>query len=448
MTKIFISYRRQDTLPIAGRIYDRLSSKFGAERVFMDIDSIPFGVDFHGWLDGEVSKASIVLALIGAGWIDARDETGERRLDNPDDFVRIEIESALRRDIPLVPVLIGGAQMPKAGELPDTLRSLARRNAAFVDMARDFHMHMDRLIAGLEWHLNGQPSTTAGSRPDSPVQSTTSQERGKAQLITPGSGESFRDAPFAPEMVVVPAGEFRMGSTQSEIDALVKESNSDWYRKEGPQHKVIISKPFAIGVCPVTFAEWDAAQADNDWQRITGIEPRKPKDFGWDRGDRPVIDVSWDDAQAYVKWLSEKTGKDYCLPTEAQWEYACRAGTATPFWWGSSINTNQANYNGNPPLSGGKKGEYRNKTLPVKSFQPNPWGLYQVHGNVWEWCADDLRPYSVDTVTDPVGHGSNRALRGGSWGNIARDVRAASRLAGARGGRFSYVGFRCARVRK
>ncbi|MEJ2116805.1 MAG: toll/interleukin-1 receptor domain-containing protein, partial [Alphaproteobacteria bacterium] len=151
MTKIFISYRRQDTLPIAGRIYDRLSGKFGAERVFMDIDSIPYGVDFQGWLDGEVSKASIVLALIGAGWIDARDEMGRRRLDNPDDFVRIEIESALRRDIPLIPVLIGGAPMPKAGELPETLRPLARRHAAFVDMARDFHMHMDRLINGLEW---------------------------------------------------------------------------------------------------------------------------------------------------------------------------------------------------------------------------------------------------------------------------------------------------------
>jgi formylglycine-generating enzyme required for sulfatase activity len=161
-----------------------------------------------------------------------------------------------------------------------------------------------------------------------------------------------------------------------------------------------------------------------------------------------VINVNWIDAQAYVKWLSEKTGNDYRLPTEAQWEYVCRAGTTTPFWWGSSINTDQANYRGDYPYSDGKKGEYRIKTLPVKSFQPNPWGLYQVHGNVWEWCVDDLRPYSVDTVTDPVGSldGPVRAQRGGSWDYDARRLRAAYRDADVRGNRSDDTGFRCARV--
>jgi formylglycine-generating enzyme required for sulfatase activity len=231
-------------------------------------------------------------------------------------------------------------------------------------------------------------------------------------------------------MVVVPAGEFIMGSPSDELHR-----DND----EGPQHKVIISQPFAVGRYAVTFDEWDAAQADKDWQRITGIEPRKPDDKGWGRGDRPVINVSWDDAQAYVKWLSEKTGEDYRLPTEAQWEYACRAGTATPYWWGDTISKSQVNYNWN-----------NGKTVPVKSFQPNPWGLYQVHGNVWEWCADDWRPYSVDTVTDPVGplDSTERALRGGSWYVNARDMRAASRFAFRREGRSDVIGFRCARVRK
>ena len=115
-----------------------------------------------------------------------------------------------------------------------------------------------------------------------------------------------------------------------------------------------------------------------------------PSDQGWGRGDRPVINVSvnWDDAEAYLKWLHCKTGKDYRLPSEAEWEYAARAGTTTPFWWGATITPDQANYDGNYPYAGGAKGQYRQKTLPVKSFDPNPWGLYQVHGNVWEWVQD------------------------------------------------------------
>ena len=198
----------------------------------------------------------------------------------------------------------------------------------------------------------------------------------------PGAGKAewFKDAEFAPEMVVVPAGSFLMGSPPDE-----PERSDD----EGPQHKVTIAKPFAIGRFALTFAEWDAVQQDTDWQGITGRAARQPKDYGPGRGDRPVVDVDWGDAKAYVKWLSRKVGKDYRLPSEAEWEYACRAGTTTPFWWGSSITPEQANYDGNYTYAGGgKKGEYRQKTLPVKSFQPNPWGLYQVHGNVWEWVED------------------------------------------------------------
>jgi hypothetical protein len=155
MTRIFISYRRQDTRQIAGRVFDRLEAHFGRDHVFMDIDSIPFGVDFHDYLDEQVARAETVLALIGPGWADARDEAGKRRLDNPDDFVRIEIEAALRRGIPLGAVLIDGAPMPRPEQLPEDMRALCRRNAAPVDSGRDFHVHMSRLIADLERHLSG-----------------------------------------------------------------------------------------------------------------------------------------------------------------------------------------------------------------------------------------------------------------------------------------------------
>jgi hypothetical protein len=181
MTRIFISYRRQDTRQIAGRIFDRLEAHFGRDHVFMDIDSIPFGVDFHKYLDQQVARADAVLALIGQGWADARDEAGNRRLDDPDDFVRIEIEAALKRGIPLGAVLIDGAPMPRPEQLPEDMRALCRRNAAPVDSGRDFHVHMNRLIADLERHLSGavvEPVADAVPSPDG--QRTTAQAEAEA----------------------------------------------------------------------------------------------------------------------------------------------------------------------------------------------------------------------------------------------------------------------------
>jgi formylglycine-generating enzyme required for sulfatase activity len=133
-----------------------------------------------------------------------------------------------------------------------------------------------------------------------------------------------------------------------------------------------------------------------------------------------------------VKWLSAKTGKDYRLLSEAEWEYVCRAGTDTPFWWGSAITPEQANYDGNSVYKGGgKKGEYREKTMPVRSFDPNPWGLYQVHGNVWEWCEDcwhgnyNGAPDDGSAWTD--GQSSSRVVRGGSWFSNPNGLRSAYR---------------------
>jgi cytochrome b pre-mRNA-processing protein 3 len=165
MTKIFLSYRRQDTKAIAGRIFDRLEAKFGRDAVFMDVDSIPPGVDFHEWLNGEVAQASIVVALIGPDWANARDNSGNRRLDNPNDFVRIELEAALLRKIPIVPLLIDGAPFPRLDEFPNSLKPLTRRNAAILDAGRDFNVHMARLIEALELHLSGAWTPTKAALP-------------------------------------------------------------------------------------------------------------------------------------------------------------------------------------------------------------------------------------------------------------------------------------------
>jgi formylglycine-generating enzyme required for sulfatase activity len=252
-------------------------------------------------------------------------------------------------------------------------------------------------------------------------------------------GTVFHDCPDCPEMVVVPAGSFMMGSNPAEITALEKQYPkklylSDYYRREGPQHKVTIARPFAIGRYEVTFAEWDACVA-------AGGCKHNPSDQGWGRGKLPVVDVSWDNiTNEYLPWLSRKTGKTYRLPSEAEWEYAARAGTTTPFWWGSSISTSQANYDGRGTYGRGPRGEYRQKTVPVDSFAPNPWGLFNVHGNVMEWVQDCLS--NVDYRGAPTDGSAwttagakpgttlecvQRGLRGGFWGGEPRGLRSASR---------------------
>jgi formylglycine-generating enzyme required for sulfatase activity len=255
------------------------------------------------------------------------------------------------------------------------------------------------------------------------------------------SGTVFRDvdAPWCPEMVVVPAGTFMMGFPGT---------RRWWQLLDGdarPQHEVTIAAPFALGRYTATFAEYD------HFCEATGRE--KPEDAGWGRGRRPVINVSWEDAQAYCGWLSEQTGQPYRLPSEAEWEYACRAGTATPFWTGATISTEQANYDGNSTYGAGKKGAYRKRTVPVdeSGFLANAFGLSHMHGNVWEWCADVWHASYEGAPGDGSawlqgGDSSRRVLRGGSWYNDPRSLRSALRLRLAPEFRSSFPGFRVARA--
>jgi len=276
--------------------------------------------------------------------------------------------------------------------------------------------------------------------------------------ITPGSGESFRDAEFAPEMVVVPAGRFLMGSPPHE------EGRYDY---ESPQHEVMIPKPFAVGQFQVTFYEWDAFEKDfgilDRNEKTAGLPIKKtylvekhysPADQGWGRENRPVINVSWGDAQAFASWLSEKTGKCYRLLSEAEWEYAARAGTTGPFSFDGPITTDKANYDGKYTHAGSPRGKWRRRTIPVDSFQSNSWGLYQVHGNVWEWVEDCWnagyaeKPDSLKAsgAAWTTGDCDSHVLRGGSWENIPRWLRSASRSKRNLVSRGNDVGFRLART--
>lgn len=170
MPKVFISYRRDDAAWQAHTIYERLASRLGPESVFFDVDAIPLGVNFRSYLHDQVHQCVLLLAVIGEGWLDAQDDGGQRRLDNPDDFVRIEIEAALARNIPVVPVLVNRAMMPKADRLPPTLRALVHWQAAEVRPGRDLAHHLERLVSGVERAL--QEAARPAAPPPSIVNSS------------------------------------------------------------------------------------------------------------------------------------------------------------------------------------------------------------------------------------------------------------------------------------
>jgi uncharacterized protein (TIGR02996 family) len=236
------------------------------------------------------------------------------------------------------------------------------------------------------------------------------------------------------ELALVPAGRFLMGSPEIERD---RSTN------EGPQHLVEITRPFFLGVCPVSQREYHA---------VAGSNPSHfPHSFRPDR-DYPVEDVTWHEAVAFCQGLSavpeeRQAGLVYRLPTEAEWEYACRAGTTTPFFFGSQASSDEINFDGNYPYNGALKGPYRERPTALRTVGPvNPLGLWDLHGNVWEFCADwyHERWYERSPSKDPVGpsEGSYRIGRGGSWYTYGRCCRSAYRANFAVDKRYSYVGFR------
>ncbi|QOL49157.1 SUMF1/EgtB/PvdO family nonheme iron enzyme [Massilia litorea] len=234
-----------------------------------------------------------------------------------------------------------------------------------------------------------------------------------------------------PELVVLRAGRFQMGSPEHERRiAMACGAQKNWLARETPQHWVGIARPFAIGRYPVTVGEWRAFVEATGWQPDGEVDWAAP---GFAQTDaHPVVGVTWGDAQRYLAWLSERTGRRYRLPSEAEWEYACRAGTRTAFSFGDAIDTSLANYDGNFTWNGGARGEYRRGTTPVTLFAPNPWGLHDMHGNVWEWVQDVMHDSYEGAPLDGSawetgGERARRILRGGSWLYNPRYLRSALR---------------------
>ena len=281
----------------------------------------------------------------------------------------------------------------------------------------------------------------------------SAQVQGQHLKAAAGENKKFKDCAQCPEMVVVPAGSFMMGSPQDEA----KRAN-----EHEDQVRVSITQPFAVGVFAVTRGEFAAfasatkhkpdggcyVRIGSEWKELQDRSWRSP---GFAQDDRhPVTCVNWHDAKAYVSWLTSKTGKTYRLLSEAEREYITRAGANTPFWIGSSVSPDQANYKGNETYALGKKGKWRQKTVRVDSFRPNPWGLYNVHGNVWDWTEDCWNDKNNGNPSDgsarTTGDCDNRIVRGGAWAYGPDHLRAAFRYWNQPHNRNSGQSFRVART--
>jgi formylglycine-generating enzyme required for sulfatase activity len=456
---IFISYRRQDAAGWAGRLAADLRREFPQTEVFQDIASIGIGEDFVDAMRRALESCAVAIVLIGPRWLDVRDDHGQRRLDDPEDWVRLEIEESLKRPgLRVVPLLVGNATMPKAADLPASLRLLARRNAHEISDKR-----WDYDLSQLVKALKPVAALAGGSKPDPEPPAVRAAEW--------PSGKVFRDGDAGPEMVVIPAGEFVMGSPKSEA------GRTD---DEGPQHRVRIAKPFALGRYPVTVGEfgrfvhvsgyqteaernpeqgiqaWDDSKGEWNWSK--GKSWRNP---GFAQDDRhPVVGVSWNDALAYVKWLGEKTARAYRLPSEAEWEYAARAGTTTARFWGDDPNQafRYANVADRSLKAAHPKWPWPihecddgyAETALVGSFEANAFGLCDMIGNVWEWLQDCWNETYTGAPDDgrswERGDCGRRVVRGGSWSVPPVLARAAFRFRDGPGIRNDSQGFRLART--
>jgi len=332
--KIFISYRRADSTYLIGRIRDRLINIFGDESVFRDLDDIPAGVDFSTVLEKETNECNVMLVVIGPLWVGITDAQGNKRLFDANDYTRLEVETGLKRigqgQATVIPVLVMNAAMPSPQDLPESLRQLTFQNAISVRNDPDFNHDIERLIRDIK------------------------RSQGNVEQI-------ISVQYFEPETLHIPEGSFWMGSSGGATTA----------GYEMPQHELSLPA-YRIGKYPVTNSHYE------EFIRQTGtlVAPS----MGWD-GQKvpagseniPVTGVTWYEALAYCQWLSEKTGRKYTLPNEAQWEKACRGGGKNTYPWGDEFDSTRCN-------------QGRASIAPVDAFPAqSEYGCFDLVGNVRQW---------------------------------------------------------------
>ena len=493
MADIFISYK-SERRPAAKHLAETLA--LHGYSVWYDYALVK-GRDFSRQIDTEVRAAKVLIVLwcsrsVDSEWVLEEVDLAKARnilvpvkieaCDLPvgnrlKDYVDLQVWDGSPRSHVLDPLLVAVARLvgraPQANfnglrEYEATWRSFGAPTLARCSLERPLE------VSEGARHLGPVPSAPpVPQSPPAPSQDARYRAEGRIKVdartvngapdgwFKPGAGKTewFKDHEHGPEMVVVPADACMMGSpaTEPEREHYLKGS-------EDPQHKVTIQQPYAVGRHAITRGQFSAFVNNTGHTTEGGAHVWKGDKWGHDPkaswrspgfaqdDSHPVVCVNWDDATAYAAWLSDQTGKAYRLLTEAEREYATRAGTTTPFWWGSSITPAQANYDGNYTYAGGgSKGEWRKATVPVGSFAANPWGLFNVHGNVWEWCEDVWHDNYNGAPADGSawlqgGDSSRRVVRGGSWKYDPQSLRSANRNRLTAGNRGDFLGFRLART--
>ena len=366
--RIFISYRREETAYPAGWLYDRLAQHFGAAQIFKDVDSIELGDDFVQVINRAVGSCDVLLALIGAQWLTITDAHG-RRLDNPKDFVRLEIEAALSRNVRIVPILVDGARMPGEDELPAGIAGLARRQALELSPSR-FAYDTSRLLKVLDTTLADvrtvmdTAATTSTAAANAPDLSTTPASEGSVPAVTkpprqrakpaaePPSAGTVKALLLGERMIPIPAGPFRRNGTPTVTLPLF------WIAKYP-----VTNERYAL------FVSMTGRQPPRGWD---GVEP--PPELL----DHPVVNVSWAAANAYCAWVSNESGLTVRLPTGDEWEKAARGTDNRKYPWGNAFDPARTHTRSR-------------RTAAVTAHVPagdSPYGVSDMVGNAREWTAD------------------------------------------------------------
>ena len=493
--QIFISYRRDDSQAWAGRIYDRLSSHLASNHIFMDVDKIDPGVDFIDAIEESIGSCDALIAVIGRRWLISDDEEGRRRVDNPEDFVRIEIATALERGVRVIPVLVDGALMPRSGDLPDELKRLARRQAVEIRHDR-FDDDCKRLIAALERALQGaraeqqekerlqaeqqgkerkgqlealRPPSLERLKNESPSKKAIQDSSRKGTLPLVKAARGQRILAISAGLVILAAGlVLILGSRQEKgpyPPPVATPKTSGTPMPSGAESTLTVASTPVVAtpttLSPITTpaslaSSMAAATKENPFVNSLGMKfvpvpgtnvlfslwETRVKDYqafcdatgrSWEKpdfpqtGDHPAVNVSWDDATAFCEWLSQREGNKYRLPTDREWSCAVGIGDredagGTPkskamkvdnvFPWGEHWPppNDAGNYFGqecktSAALAALKAVGYDTSmwvviegfndgnvfTAVVGSFRPNELGIYDLGGNVWEWCQDEVR---------------------------------------------------------
>jgi len=459
--QIFISYRREESSAWAGRLSDRLSNHFPSNQIFMDVDSVDLGEDFVKTIEKTVGSCDVLIAVIGKGWLSSCDQEGQRRLDNPEDFVRIEIATALKRDIRVIPVLVAGASMPRSRDLPDDLKALVRRNALQLSHER-FRTDSERLASAVERALE----KTAAERREGEEKERLEAERRETEAKERLEAERRQKEELARRV----------------LDNATKDH--PWVNSLGMKFVPVAGTQVLFSVWDTRVRDFETFVKSTDYDATGGMwslgkdggkdgwkqRGATWKEPGFSQGaNHPVVGVSWNDAEEFCKWLTKREriagdlplDREYRLPKDEEWSAAVglkneagstpeeKSGKIKLYPWDIPQKRDKSwpppsgagNYCGEESRIGNEPKDFSvikgyndgyPRTSPVGSFEANSNGLYDMGGNVWQWCEDWYNAQA-----------QFRVLRGASWNDYIPDDVLASYRYYATDVRSVNVGFRC-----